>query len=106
MTLEQLPAAWRQRADLLRPYAEASAKAYEEAARELEEVLSDRESELLNLRAAAKASGYSANYLGELLREGRLHNYGRRGAPKLRRGDLPLKRPPAQPSGILGEIAS
>jgi hypothetical protein len=104
--LEQLPLVWRQRANFIRPYAEAAATAYDEAADQLVEVLRDRENELLNLRQASKASGYSADYLGRLLRDQRLHNHGRRGAPKLRRGDLPLKRPPAPSSPIIEEVAS
>ena len=100
MTLEQLPDAWRDRADLIRPYAEASATAFEEAARELEDLLRDRENELLNLRQGAKASGYSDDHLGHLIRIGKLTNYGKRGAPKVRRGDLPKKATGAQSSLI------
>ena len=47
--------------------------------------------ELLNLRQAAQESGYSADHLGRLVREGRICNSGRPHSPRVRRCDLPQK---------------
>jgi hypothetical protein len=88
---EALVAAWRDRAASLRRYAPEAANAYEDAAGELEGVLRSTGAELLTLEAAARECGYSADYLGRLVKRGQLANHGRRGAPKVRRGDLPWK---------------
>lgn len=58
---------------------------------------------VLSLPQAAARSGYSADHLGRLVREGRVPNAGRKGAPRVRVADLPRKpaclpgseRPPA-----------
>lgn len=47
--------------------------------------------ELLNLQEAARESGYSADHLGRLVRDGRIRNAGRPNAPRVRRGELPRK---------------
>lgn len=45
----------------------------------------------LTLAEAARESGYSTDQLSRLIREGKLVNVGRKGAPRVRRGDLPKK---------------
>lgn len=50
--------------------------------------------EILSLAEAAGETGYSANHLARLLREGRISNAGRPHAPRIRRSDLPKKPPP------------
>ena len=97
--LEHLPATWRERADLIRPYAESAAKAWDDAAEELERQLRDREDELLNLTVAGKECGYTPDWLGRLIRQRRLVNCGKPGAPKVRRGDLPKKATMLQATG-------
>jgi hypothetical protein len=64
----------------------------------LHEVLSDFDAvirghgeESLTLVEASRQSGYSADYLGSLVRQGRIPNAGRQSAPRIRRRDLPLK---------------
>lgn len=55
---------------------------------------------VLSLPEAASRSGYSVEHLGRLIRESRLPNAGRRGAPRIRVTDLPRKPPalvPARP---------
>jgi hypothetical protein len=47
--------------------------------------------ELLSLQQAARESGYSADHLGRLVREGRICNAGRPNSPRVRRRDLPRK---------------
>lgn len=57
-------------------------------------VTSSQDEEHLTLREGAALSGYSADHLARLIRQGTLPNAGRRGAPRVRRGDLP-RRPKA-----------
>lgn len=47
--------------------------------------------ELLTLTAAGERCGYSPDSLGRMIREGRLTNYGRPKAPRVRASDLPRK---------------
>lgn len=54
---------------------------------------------VLSLPEAASRSGYSVEHLGRLVREGRLPNAGRRGAPRIRAADLPRKPPALVPAG-------
>lgn len=84
---------WKARARKLREWAaaEEAAKAWEAAAAELEAALASAGQRRLNLQEAAAASGYSADHLGRLLREGRVPNAGRTHAPRVRVADLPLK---------------
>ena len=58
---------------------------------QLEAVLGREDSEILTPREAARESGYSADHLGRMVREGRIRNAGRPGAPRIRRSDLPRK---------------
>jgi len=58
---------------------------------ELDTLVSDSANEALSLRQAAAESGYSADHLAREVRAGRILNAGRRGAPRIRRGDLPRK---------------
>jgi len=101
-SLDTLHTRWRQKAELFRQHGhEATARAYELCSSELEAALDAREDELLDLQEAAKASGYSPDRLGRLLREGKIPNAGRRHAPRIRRGDLP-KRPDTT---VIGQTA-
>ena len=54
---------------------------------------------VLSLPEAASRSGYSIEHLGRLVREGRIANAGRRGAPRIRAADLPRKPPALVPAG-------
>lgn len=92
VSLSQLVADWRQRAEALREWgANANAVTLGRAADELEAVIAYRADELLTLEQAAAESGYSVDHLGRRVREGRIPNAGRRGAPLIRRRDLPRK---------------
>lgn len=69
-----------------------------DGARICDEVLADLEAiaksgldDLLSITQAAHESGYSTRQLSRDVRAGRIQNFGRGGAPKLRRGDLPRK---------------
>jgi hypothetical protein len=89
---EELPARWRERAEYLRQYGDSNtARLWTLAADELEAALKTSGEEPLTLGQAAKLSGLTPDYIGELIRTGKLKNYGREGAPRVRRADLPTK---------------
>ena len=87
-----LPWEWRSKAELFRDHEEVSlAIAYETCAAALEEALQEHDARLLDLQEAAELSGYSAEHLGRLVREGKITNAGRAGAPRIAHRDLPFK---------------
>lgn len=93
-TVEHLAQQWRHHAALLRQYKNHhQAEWLEDRAAELETALQEQDGELLTLTEAAAISGYTADHLGRLVRDGILQNLGRPNAPKVRRGDLPRKLP-------------
>ena len=99
-SVEGLPADWRKRAKALRRYAsELPAVALERCADELEDTLRERDETTFSLVEAARESGYTATHLGRLVRDGRIPNAGRPGAPRIARRDLPRKAqtPPEPP---------
>jgi hypothetical protein len=92
MKLADLPAKWREEAQILSDNgAESQALVKVRAATELEEALIDRDNELLTVIQAAKESGYSKDWLRKLVASGQIPNVGKPGAPRVRRGDLPRK---------------
>jgi hypothetical protein len=68
----------------------------------LEAVIQEGDAELLNLTQAAHLCGYSTDQLRRLIRAGKLPDYGRRGAPRVRSVDLPRKAGalPQEPSRL------
>ena len=94
MNLLDLPAGWRDEAHRLRDrYARPDLAALCEAhAVELEEALRAAEDELLPPAEAVPVSGSSARTLRDHVAKRTLKNYGKRGAPLYRRGDLPRRR--------------
>jgi hypothetical protein len=99
--LERALCAIRSKADELRAEFgdEARARAIEWAACQFEQALHDRTDERLTLAQASLRSGYSQDHLARLIREGRIPNAGRRGSPRIRAGDLPVR--PASPHEIV-----
>lgn len=89
-----LAASWREEADRLRErYAsDHLAQLCEAHARELEHLANARLDEELTITHAADLSGYSKSHLRQLIRDGEIPNAGRKGRPRIRRGDLPMKR--------------
>jgi hypothetical protein len=76
----------------LRAYgAEGQALAIERCVTTMRGAMHRADEELLTLEHAARESGYSAEHLGREVREGRIPNAGRKGAPRIRRADLPRK---------------
>src|SRR5688572_19968649 len=62
----------------------------EEVIRDLEAATASSD-ETMNLTQAAALSGYSADHLGRMVRDGTLQNHGKRGSPRVRRSELPAK---------------
>jgi len=91
LNVDALATVWRARADEIRRFAPAAAEAFQEAALQLEQALRAAAAEPLNLRQAAKESGYSEDHLGRMVKKGKIPNVGRAHAPRVRRGDLPRK---------------
>ena len=91
--LAELVKQWRdEHATLLRRYGdERGAQICEYHAAQLEEALDEHESELLSIAEASEQSGYSQSYLYHAVQDGALPNAGRRGAPSIRRADLPKR---------------
>jgi len=83
---------WRERATMLRRHgADASAMTLEAVAGELEASLRAAAETVLTLTEAARESGLSAERLRHLVAAGTIENAGHRGAPRIRRQDLPAK---------------
>ncbi len=83
---------WRARGAVCREIGdERGALMYSKLAGELEEALADSGGALLTLAEASRRSGYSDDHLRRLMREGVLHNYGRKGAPRVQEAQLPRK---------------
>lgn len=59
---------------------------------EVEEALRDDQDETLTLAEAALESSYSAEHIRKMVASGMIPNAGERGRPRIRRGDLPVKR--------------
>jgi hypothetical protein len=91
ISLADLPNSWRARADELEPFAPPAAAAFRRAAAEMEEAQRAVEDEVLSLAQAASESGYSVDRLRHMIADGQLPNVGRKGAPRIRRRDMPKK---------------
>jgi hypothetical protein len=92
MDLRTLPDRWREDSVLLRRYGdERGAHVCELLAADLESALRSMQSEALTLSEASAESGYSERRLREMVAGGGLPNAGRKGAPRIRRADLPHK---------------
>jgi hypothetical protein len=74
----------------------------QEVLRDFAAVTASVDDEPLSLREAAAASGYSEDHLARLVRQERIPNAGRRGAPRIRRGDLP-RRPMTRVAPATGD---
>ena len=103
-SVEGLPSDWRRQAKSLRRYGgETPAAALERCAADLEATLVERDETTFSLVEASRESGYSADHLGRLVRDGNIPNAGRPGAPRIALRDLPRKASaPAEPT-LAGE---
>ena len=91
MTPATLPPTWRARADELERFAPAAAEAFRAAADELEEAIRTAGDATLTLAEASMESGLAERTLRQHVAEGKLPNAGRKGAPRIRRADLPKR---------------
>src|ERR1700686_4062328 len=85
-----LSSQWRSRASDLERYSPSAAQAFRDAADELEKTLQGAE-ETVSLKEAAILGGYSTDSLQRMVAAGRIQNYGRKGKPRIRRDDVPVK---------------
>lgn len=105
---DDFAAKWAAEADTMRQRGATvnGAALLDEVLRDFQEATRGHNDELLNLTEAAEESGYSADYLGSLVRQGRIANAGRPHAPRIRRRDLPRKAcqlpPPERPVRLMG----
>jgi hypothetical protein len=103
MTPVDLPSRWRSEAIVLRRRGAAlQADVLEGCAAELEAYEHERELQTLTLHKAAQATGFSYSALQSMVANGTIPNGGRKGAPRVRRGDLPRK-PPKKGSSTRGD---
>lgn len=84
---------WKERRDLYRADAAlvSGEKIADQVIQDLEAALHADADELVTLTQAATESGFSADYLGRLVRSGKLANHGRKNAPRVAVSDLPRK---------------
>lgn len=93
MTPKDLAQRWREDAEVHDRYGAAQlAQVCRSHADEMESALRSVADDALDLASAARESGYSPDRLRHLIAEGSIPNAGRKGSPRIRRGDLPLKR--------------
>ena len=92
LSAAELVVEWRLEADRMdtRGLVEA-AQVIRSMADQLSAVLGHEGSAILTLRQASAESGYSADHLRRMVSAGDVENAGRRGAPRIRRSDLPRK---------------
>ena len=92
MTPRDLVGTWRARAEEYRRDAlESQARVCERHADELEAALRAQAGKLLTLTDAAALCGFSPDHLGRLVRAGKVPNFGRPHAPRVRLADVPRK---------------
>ncbi|HEY5490398.1 MAG TPA: hypothetical protein VIK25_04315 [Gemmatimonadaceae bacterium] len=106
MTHNEFKTTWgKQRDDFARYGAQVDgATLIDQMLSDLEDATTDHHEVLLNLTDAAAECGYHAESLGRMVRNGELHNHGRKGAPRVKRGDLPrhVRRRPGVRVGVAG----
>lgn len=92
MTLAELSARWRGDADRLEHWGDSrGAELLRLAAAELDAAVCAADDEELTLEEAVQESGYSERRLRELIADGTIPQAGRKGAPRIRRRDLPRR---------------
>jgi hypothetical protein len=87
--LEALAVAWREQAARYEADGQPGAALLRRVAGELEATVRAQRVETLTLQQAAEETGLSYDTVQRRVATGRLPNVGRRGAPRVRRCDLP-----------------
>ncbi len=92
MTLMDLADGWAiEAASLERWGDDRGATILRQCATELNAAARAHDDEEFTITAASAASGYSCDHLRALVASGEIPNAGRKGAPRIRRADLPRK---------------
>jgi hypothetical protein len=68
------------------------AKLIEQFLSDIDAVAQEEADTTLTLKQAAIRSGYTVDHLARMIRQGRIPNAGRHHAPRIRLGDLPVRR--------------
>jgi hypothetical protein len=90
--LERLLSRWRSDADVLEEHGAIDrASGLRKAAKDVESALEETELESLTIEQAVEEGGYTYSAIEKGLRNGELPNVGKRGSPRIRRGDIPRK---------------
>jgi len=90
--LARITTRWRRDAEILhRRGGDEQAAVLESCVADLEEEARTYSLEALTVGQAANESGYSYGALQKMVSEGTIPNVGKKGAPRIRRGDLPKK---------------
>lgn len=93
MTPTELAQRWRRDAETFDRYgASQMAQVARTHADDLDAALRSVADDTLDLTTAARESGYSTDRLRHKVATGEIPNAGRKGAPRIRRGDLPMKK--------------
>lgn len=101
MTHDELISEWGRRADEMAEHGiDAVARAYRIAIAELQTAQRAAADETLTLAEAARESGYSVGRLRHMVADGTVPNAGRKGAPRIRRADLPRRAQRTNGSGF------
>ena len=101
--LRELSGSWRKEAKQIRNRYndDRLARLNEVHADELDAKLTEWATQTKSLTEASKICGYSVSRLSTMIREGKLKNYGRDYAPKVRVCDLPFKPGYVSPVGLV-----
>jgi len=100
-SLAELVAQWEaRRADLERLHAMVDgAVLIDELLTELREWQAADAKEAVSLQEAHRLGGYSVDHLQRLVAQGKIENVGRRGSPRIRRADVPMRTGYVLPDG-------
>jgi hypothetical protein len=92
VTPNQLAEQWRKDAEVLDRYDAELAKVARTHADDLDAAIRSVDDDVLDLAQAARESGLSIDRLRHKVADGEIPNAGAKGAPRIRRGDLPIKK--------------
>src|SRR5690348_11147820 len=92
MVVSSLPAEWRRRASELEKIQAVvpAAVLLRECANQLDDTLQS-EADSVSLKEAAALGGFTSDHIQRLVAKGQLENVGRKGKPRIRRVDVPIK---------------
>ena len=92
MTLSELASRWADEAGSLARWGDdRGATILRRCATELDVAARQHDLEALTIPQAAEESGYSRDHLRALVASGEIPNAGKKGSPRIRRCDLPMK---------------